>query len=195
MVGVSRIFLVVALAAVAFVVAPGTGTAQTPVEPTTRKPIVVAGEPIPLKSLRRWQRIAALSLGEGRRWRAAQYRVYATQILIDRRWVEYEARDMKIAVSRAEVRSAYRRQRRAQFPRSGDWTRYLRRTGLTSRDVQAAVRVDLLQRRIGDRVTAGATDQADAQRRLLEYRGQRQARWQPRTLCHARWKIQDWCAS
>jgi hypothetical protein len=189
----ARILCAVGAACALVVPAAEAAAPAKPAKPTSRRPIVVSGEAIPLRALRHWQHIVAGTLGEPRGWRRPAWRIAATQLLIEHRWIEGEALRLGIVVTREETRDAYARQRRAGFPRTIDYRRYLRRTTMSHKDVMKGVRIDLLQRRIGERVTAGAADTGAAQQLLLTYRVDRQKGWLPQTTCYARWYVEGWC--
>lgn len=164
-----------------------------PTKPTSRQPVIVAGEPIPVRALRHWQQIAAASAGEPRRWKARSYRQAATALLIEHRWIEGEAKRMGVVVTRQETTAAYKRLRKTGFRNTAEYRRFTKRTKSTYRDIIRGVRIDLLQRRITAIVTEGAVDQAGAQFKIMNYRAERQKRWLPQSTCYPQWYLEGWC--
>jgi hypothetical protein len=184
--------VVVALAVMASAVAHAPA-ATKPSKPTSRQPIIVAGEPIPLRALRHWQQLLAASQGEPGRWRQVAYRQAATQLLVEHRWIEGEAKRLGVVVTRQETGDAYKRFRRNGFRSTAEFRRFTRRTKATYRDLVRGVRIDLLGRRITAIVTEGAVDSAGAQFKIMNYRAERQARWLPQTTCYPQWYLEQWC--
>jgi foldase protein PrsA len=80
----------------------------------------------------------------------------AIQGLTTSAWMEGEAREQGIVVSDAEVRKSFEEQKRQSFPRDADFRRYLKLSGQTQQDIEQRVRIDLIERRIHDRVIAPA---------------------------------------
>ena len=189
--------LVIAVVAAFILTAPAAGLARpaapTPAKPTSRQPVIVAGESIPVRALRHWQQIAAATQGEPRAWKKKAYREAATAILIEHRWIEGEAKRLNVVATKAEIKESYQRLRKQGFTSTAEYKRFLRRTRSKYRDILKGVRIDLLQRRIAAIVTAGAADQPAAQKRLLDYRAERQARWLPQSKCYPQWYLENWC--
>lgn len=183
----------VAALVVALVAVVPAGAESPRAQPSSRQPVVIEGEAIALRGLRHWQVVIARSFGQGARWKAVRYRIAATELLIEHRWVEGEAKSMGIVVTAKEVRDAFLRMRKVQFPSTREYRRFLRLTRMTRRDLLRGVRIDLLNRRIQERVTQGAADEPAKQFMLKRYRGERQSRWLPKTLCYARWYVEGWC--
>lgn len=167
--------------------------AQAPV-PTRNKPVFVEASAIKRGVLRHWQRSFAFALGDRKGWMHAEHRMVATAYLIEQRWIAGEARELGVTVSKDEIAHARAKLIRSQFRSLEEYAAHLRRTRLREADVVAAVRSELLAQRITTLVVEGAADVHEAQRRLIEYRAARRAKWQPRTTCAPSWKLPEWCA-
>lgn len=84
-----------------------------------------------------------------------QVRDDVMRFLIQAEWLRAEARRSGIRVSPAEVRRTFEEQLRAAFPGKQGPARYrafLRRTGMTERDVLERIELSLIQQRIQQRV-------------------------------------------
>jgi hypothetical protein len=177
--------IVAALGAVA-ALAVGQPPATEPVAPTAKAPIVVASTPISRGFLRHWMEIGRRS-GVPRR----ALREQVAGVLISGRWIRGEAAERGIEVNRGEVTRAFRRQRRAAFPRRRDFRRFLRESGQTVGDIRYRVQVDLLSTRIRRHVTQGAATPEERQARIDEFVVEFRRKWRARTVCRAPWVTPD----
>lgn len=160
--------------------------------PDPHAPIVVADQPITIVELIHWQRVAALSNGARRghaRWRDPTIRRQVGGLRISYRWIELEAAEQGIALTRDEVLASFREQRRALLP-GRHFARFLRRSGQTRDDVIGRVRADLLSQRIRDQVLEGVP--AGEQSRVLDRFVRRfRRRWAARTTCIAPYVVEE----
>ena len=77
------------------------------------------------------------------------------QFLIQSLWLQGEAEEMDIRVSRREVNESFQRQKRQSFPNEADYRRFLASSGMTEQDILLRVRLDLISNKIRDKVTRG----------------------------------------
>lgn len=191
--GARRCLVVLALAGL---LAPAASSGQGPPAPTpsAKRPIHIADTSIRARELRHWQRIVAAQQGVRKGWRRPSFRRAAATLLIETRWVDLEAAELGVGVSGDEVLERFRALRSEAFPRRGDYAAYLRRSRATTDDILRALRTDMLATRIYALVTAGAADASEAQRRIVKYRADRNAKWLPRTTCTRRWRVPGLCA-
>ncbi len=91
-------------------------------------------------------------------WLGAQdaTKAQVMSFLINSKWVRGEARRWGVDVTPQEVRRSFRRLRRAGFETRREYRRYLRRSGLTHRQVLFRVKTDLLSERLTPRVASTA---------------------------------------
>jgi SurA N-terminal domain len=134
----------------------------------------VGDERIGKGEFRHWMRIAVR--GDDQAPREA-LRESTMLFLLHRAWTRQEAAAQGIVVKPAQVRRAFERQRREAFPDERAYRRFLRRSGMTKRDLLARIEFDMLQRRltraaIADvpKVTGEAVDRYYARHRR-EFRG------------------------
>ena len=88
-----------------------------------------------------------------------EYNTYKTEVLdflISSQWVVGEAKEMGIKVSEAEARKEFETLKKAQFPKESDYQTYLQRSGETEADLIERVRLQLLARKIEEKVSKGA---------------------------------------
>jgi len=89
-----------------------------------------------------------------------EYNAYKTQVLdflISSQWVLGEASEEGIKVSEAEARKQFETLKKAQFPKESQYQAYLARSGETEADLIKRVRLQLLARKIEEKVTKSAT--------------------------------------
>ena len=139
----------------------------------------VGDERIGKGEFRHWMQIAVR--GDDQAPREA-LRESTMLFLLHRAWTRQEAAARGIVVKPAQVRRAFERQRREGFPNERAYRRFLRRSGMTKRDLFQRIEFDMLQRRltraaIADvpKVTREAVDSYYARHRR-EFRGLTPAR-------------------
>jgi SurA N-terminal domain len=175
-----RILVVLCLLALAAPVAH----AQEPVPPglSREAPISVFGKTIAIGEIEHLARISARMSGGRTRQHFDQAAIY----LISREWLEGEARAQGIRVSARQVRREFRSTRDQSFPSLHEYRRFLRDTGQSNADIRVRVRLDLITRRLRDRIVAGVDDEQERQRRLDSFVADFSARWRSVTLCTPR---------
>ncbi|MBB4661745.1 peptidyl-prolyl cis-trans isomerase [Conexibacter arvalis] len=92
-----------------------------------------------------------------------QVRNQVMATLIQAIWFEDEAEELGIRVTDAEVQRRLDEAKRAQFPRRGDYERFLRSSGMTEEDLLFQMRLQELPARITEKIQreAGDVTQAD----------------------------------
>jgi hypothetical protein len=105
----------------------------------------VGTERIGKGEFRHWLRIAVRGDEQARR---AALRDSTMLYLLHRTWTRQEAAARGIVVKPAQVRRAFERQRRGAFPDERAYRRFLRRSGMTKRDLLERIEFDMLQRRL-----------------------------------------------
>lgn len=100
----------------------------------------------------------------------AQCRQLDTQImqqtmalLIQADWIEREAEDLGVSLSDADVERTLAETKRQSFPRRGDYENFLKRSGMTERDILFRLRVTDLSTRITEKIQRDAGGVTDAQ--------------------------------
>jgi hypothetical protein len=160
--------------------------------PEPHAPIVVADQPVTIVELIHWQRVAALSNGDRRghaRWRDPTVRRQVSSLIISYRWIEMEAAQRGIALTRDEVLASFRQQRRAILP-GREFARFLRGSGQTREDIIGRVRADLLSQRIREQVLAGVPD-SEQERALERFVRRFRHRWSTVTACIAPYLVEE----
>jgi SurA N-terminal domain len=106
---------------------------------------LVGDERIGKGEFRHWLRVAIRGDDQARR---AALRDSTMLYLLHRNWTRQEAAARGIVVKRGQVRRAFERQRREAFPDERAYRRFLRRSGMTKRDLLERLEFDMLQRRL-----------------------------------------------
>jgi len=84
------------------------------------------------------------------------------QLLASFRWIEGEADEMGLKVSDKDIDKRIEEIKKQQFPKKGDFEKFLKDSGYTQEDIEAQTRTELLTNKIRDKVTKGkdkVTDQ------------------------------------
>jgi SurA N-terminal domain len=110
--------------------------------------------------------------------------------LISSEWLIGEAQELGVQVSAQQVRRRFDHVRRAQFPKRGEFRRFLRQSGQTVPDLLLRVRLDLLSTKIQRRVMAGQHGAA-RERALAHYVSEFHSKWSARTYCAPAYAISD----
>ncbi len=85
------------------------------------------------------------------------------QLLASFEWIEGEAKEMDISVTDAEVNKRIEEIKKQQFPKKGDFEKFLKESGYTNEDVAVQTRTELLTNKIRDKVTKGQDKVSDAE--------------------------------
>ena len=140
----SRLPRIALAAAVLSGTAVAPATAQEPPLPDGVVALV-GDERIGKGEFRHWLRVAIRGDAQARR---AALRDSTMLYLLHRTWTGQEAAARGIVVKPAQVRRAFERQRREAFPDERAYRRFLRRSGMTKRDLLERLEFDMLQRRL-----------------------------------------------
>jgi hypothetical protein len=111
--------------------------------------------------------------------------------LLSAYWVIGEAHDRGIHVSAREVRRTFKRIRDEEFPKPGEFQKYLGRSGETVADLLFRVETNLYSQRIQKRVTAGHRTEQSRQRALTKFVKAFRRKWRPRTYCLPDYAVAD----
>jgi FKBP-type peptidyl-prolyl cis-trans isomerase (trigger factor) len=159
----------------------------------------VAGQPLTKAEYDRWRVIALASTGQAESQltleTAAALREQVLQVLIERRWMEGEARQRKLSVTTAQVNREYRKQKREAFDKPAEFERFLRTSRQTIADLKWRVRDDLLARRVEAHVVGGAKTVRGRNLRIDRFLADFTARWHAQTVCVAGYATQRHCGS
>src|SRR3954469_9036004 len=132
---------------------------------------VEGSAPVTKPRFEHWLRVAALSSGDARAPRpgAKHYdalRDQTLQFLISARWIQGEARERHISLSRAKVVAEYRSTKRQSFKSEREFRKFLRKSGMTIHDVLFRVRIDMSSNAVRRSVVAGKS--GDARQKALD---------------------------
>jgi foldase protein PrsA len=97
------------------------------------------------------------------------------RLLIQFEWIEGEAAAQGIKVSDAEVKKSFGDQKKQSFPKDADYEKFLKDTGQTEEDILRRVKLDLLMRKIQEKVTKGKDKVSDQQ--ITAYYDENKARF------------------
>lgn len=138
------------------IIAKSSGTDVTPDPPSYTK--CVAGIQAAARRVR-GQRVPSESAAKAQcRQLDEQVKNQALSLLIQAVWFEGAAKDLGITVTDAQVQRTLDETKRQQFPRRGDYERFLQQSGMTERDVLFRLRVQELPARITEKVQRQAGD-------------------------------------
>jgi hypothetical protein len=129
---------------------------QTPPETEVAR---VGAQVIGEREFRRWLRVALHGVDRRTRPGSPGYRALRRQVmhfLIQGLWIRQEAQAVGVSVTDARVRRAFEREKRASFPGKRAYRRFLRRSGMTERDLLYRVKLDILQARVTRHAAASA---------------------------------------
>lgn len=100
----------------------------------------------------------------------AQCRQVETQImqqsmalLVQADWIEKEAEELGVEVSDADVQRSLEETKRQSFPRRGDYEEFLRRSGMTERDILFRLHIQELSTKITEKIQREAGNVTSAQ--------------------------------
>ena len=77
------------------------------------------------------------------------------QLLASFEWIEGEAKEMNLKVADKDVTKRIDEIKKQQFPKKGDYEKFLKDSGYTQEDVEIQTRTELLTNKIRDKVTKG----------------------------------------
>jgi len=113
------------------------------------------------------------------------------QFLISADWVRGEAASKGISVSAAEVKKTFDRIRRQQFPKRGEFEKFLAKSGQSVADLLFRVEQNILSKRIQKRVTAGHHGQSSQIQALTRFVKAFKLKWQAQTYCASEYAVAD----
>lgn len=153
----------------------------------------VDGSPIAKSALAHWTAVTAALGGAKQQGGAASSTVrnQALAFLITSRWVLDEAARRGVSVSAAEAHGRLAQSEAKQFPKPGDLQRFLASSGgETTADLLERSRLELLEAKIAQHVTAGKSG-AQATAALDRFRGAFESRWRAKTTCRPGYVMED----
>jgi hypothetical protein len=118
----------------------------------------------------------------------------AIEELLDDSWIRGQAAEMGIGVRPREVARMTAKIKREAFTNGAEYRRFLREAHLTRRDVRENVEIQLLAKRIQERVQAGIDSEADMQKAFSKFVSEYEVRWRSRTVCAPDYAI-DRCSN
>ncbi|MDX6667198.1 MAG: foldase protein PrsA [Solirubrobacteraceae bacterium] len=110
--------------------------------------------------------------------------------LIQSVWIQLEAADHGLGVSRRTVRREFRKQKKEAFPTEREYQRFLKSSGFTEQDVRYRVKLDLLQGRLLAHATARAKSPSGRRRARARFISAFQRKWKARTGCAAGYVVE-----
>jgi foldase protein PrsA len=84
-------------------------------------------------------------------------------LLVSYKWIEGEAKAQKVSVTDAEVKKSFDEQKKQNFPKDADYKKFLTQSGQTQDDIMLRVKLDLLSKKIRDKVIKGKDKVSDAE--------------------------------
>jgi foldase protein PrsA len=84
-------------------------------------------------------------------------------LLVSYKWIEGEAQRQGVKVSDADVKKSFDEQKKQNFPKDADYKKFLQQSGQSQADILLRVKLDLLSRKIRDKVIKGKDKVSDAQ--------------------------------
>jgi foldase protein PrsA len=96
----------------------------------------------------------------------SEYDALRTQVvglLVSYKWIQGEADKQGVKVTDAEVKKSFDSQLKQNFPKTGDFQKFLKTSGQTQADILMRVKLDLLSQKIRDKVIKGKDKISDAQ--------------------------------
>jgi hypothetical protein len=111
--------------------------------------------------------------------------------LISSDWVEAQAAVMHIHISMPEVHRSFERIRGAQFPKPGEFEKFLESSGQTVADLLMRVRLNMTSQRIQKRVVGARHGRAARERALAQFVRAFKRRGEAQTYCLAAYATLD----
>lgn len=178
-----------------------TSTPPSGVQGSTSSPAIVAcvgPESITEVTFQHWRAIAVADSSPPHHGRAKKRGPSSHELveevmgfLISAAWVQGEARDLHVHVSRREVRQRFTRIRREQFPHMRRFRALLRKTRQTVADLMMRVELSILAERIQRRVASGHRGPKRQREAMSKFVGHFRAKWRGRTYCAPQYAVAD----
>jgi hypothetical protein len=108
--------------------------------------------------------------------------------LISSQWVLGEAEDHGVKITEQEVARRFAQLRRQQFPKHGEFQKFLTKTGQTASDLLLRVKLSMLSARIQRRVTGHGSARSQ-QRALARFLKRFKHKWKAQTYCEPQYEI------
>ncbi len=176
----------------AVVTAAGPNSSGTAVPATAASvgPVVatVGQTPITKASFEHWSAVTA-AIGHAKSRAAVKHQVLG--FLITSQWVIAEAAHLGISVSEAEVRRRLHQITAKRYPSAAQLKRYLRSIGETEADLLMRIKVELLEAKISQHVTAGKTATTEPHLLLSDFQSSFEKRWRAHTSCRPGYVMED----
>jgi hypothetical protein len=175
--------------------APAVAPSTSSLQPSAQQLLACIGsQPIRGALFRHWTEVARRAEGPRQRRGAPHVRALVQEVmgfLLSSYWVIGEAKDLNVHLSDAQVRRAFDRIRRQQFPKRGEFTSFLRSSGQTVADLLFRVRLMLLSGRLQRQIISaqhGARAQEEALARFVR---EFKAKWRAQTYCATQYAVED----
>jgi hypothetical protein len=128
---------------------------------------------------------------ETRSRRTAPLLEHVMAFLVSSDWVVGEAADLGIQLPEQTVKHEFDVLRAIQFPKRGEFSRFLQETGESIGDLLFRVRLNLLSTRIQQHVVASAQGEAAKQTALEQFVKAFKSKWQSQTYCLPAYAVVD----
>jgi hypothetical protein len=163
-------------------VAPSTAPSPAALQPAPQQLLACIGSRAITGSLfRHWASVARRE--EGKRPKPHVLIGQVMGFLISSDWVIDEAQTLNVQVSDQEVRRAFDRIRRQQFPKRREFEAFMKSSGQTVADLLFRVRINLLVTRIQRQVLAGQHGVSAPENSLAQFVKQFTTKWRAQTYC------------
>jgi Raf kinase inhibitor-like YbhB/YbcL family protein len=149
--------------------------------------------PITKVSFEHWTSVTA-ALSHSKAHSKAQRATLKNQVLgflITSQWVFAEAAHLGISVSEAEVHQRLHQITAKQFPKASQLKHYLASIGETEADLLMRIKVELLESKIAQHITAGKTTSTEPHLLLNDFQKSFETRWRARTSCQPGYVMED----
>jgi foldase protein PrsA len=95
--------------------------------------------------------------------------------LVQAKWVEGEAGDQGVKVSKKEIQKEFQKQKQAAFPQEAQFQQFLKTSGFTQDDILFRVKLDLFQKKLLAKIAKKKTKVTDKQ--VADYYAKNQSRF------------------
>jgi hypothetical protein len=107
----------------------------------------------------------------------------AMGFLLSAYWVIGEAHDLHVGLSTTTVQRQYVQVRKQQFPKRGEFEKFLKDSGQSVADLLFRVKLNLLSQRIQRHVVAGHRGASSQQQALARFVARFKRKWKAQTYC------------
>jgi hypothetical protein len=117
------------------------------------------------------------------------------QFLVSARWIELEAPEHSVSVSKSEVTKQFNKEKRKAFgSNESAYRAYLKRTKRTEKDLRWQVKLSLLTRKVEKHATAGLSTKSERQKALDRFVEAFQRKWRARSVCLTGYFVKAQCS-